>query len=48
MTLGGSAFGCEPGTGPAYDNNWAPITTSPDGPAYIGVINGIVAVRDRG
>ncbi|MBT2489715.1 hypothetical protein J7E96_14565 [Streptomyces sp. ISL-96] len=35
------------GTGPAYDNNWAPITIGPDGTAYAGVFNGIVAVRDR-
>ncbi|MFD3539866.1 hypothetical protein ACFWUQ_10240 [Streptomyces sp. NPDC058662] len=34
------------GTGPLYDNNWAPITLGPDGTAYIGVFNGIVAVRD--
>lgn len=36
------------GTGPAYDNNWAPITIGPDGTAYVGVFNGIVAVRDGG
>ncbi|MFD3544545.1 hypothetical protein ACFWUW_02820 [Streptomyces sp. NPDC058655] len=34
------------GTGALYDNNWAPITLGPDGTAYIGVFNGIVAVRD--
>ncbi|MFJ3904830.1 hypothetical protein [Streptomyces sp. NPDC090025] len=34
------------GTGTAYDNNWAPITLGPDGTAYVGVFNGIVAVRD--
>ncbi|MFJ3996324.1 hypothetical protein [Streptomyces parvus] len=34
------------GTGPAHDNNWAPITIDPDGTAYAGVFNGIVAVRD--
>ncbi|WP_408992859.1 hypothetical protein [Streptomyces sp. 1268] len=31
---------------PAYDNNGAPITIGPDGTAYAGVFNGIVAVRD--
>ncbi|WP_030200222.1 hypothetical protein [Streptomyces sp. NRRL S-87] len=36
------------GTGPLYDNNWAPITLGPDGTAYVGVFNGIVAVRDDG
>ncbi|WP_455353208.1 hypothetical protein [Streptomyces sp. SYSU K217416] len=35
------------GTGPSYDNNWAPITLGPDGTAYAGVFNGIVAIRDR-
>ncbi|MFG2206862.1 hypothetical protein [Streptomyces sp. NPDC048638] len=34
------------GTGPLYDNNWAPITLGPDGTAYSGVFNGLVAVRD--
>jgi len=36
------------GTGPAYDNNWAPITIGPDGTAYVVVFSGIVAVRDTG
>jgi hypothetical protein len=36
------------GTGIAYDNNWAPVTLGPDGTAYVGVFNGLVAVRDRG
>ncbi|MGW8379471.1 hypothetical protein ACWG0Q_27200 [Actinacidiphila sp. SB3-2] len=35
------------GTGPFYDNNWAPITIGPDGTAYAGVFNGLVSVRDR-
>ncbi|UGY94414.1 hypothetical protein [Streptomyces gobiensis] len=35
------------GTGPLYDNNWAPITIGPDGSAYIGVFNGLVRVADR-
>ncbi|MFJ6695353.1 hypothetical protein ACIQM4_04680 [Streptomyces sp. NPDC091272] len=34
------------GTGIGYDNNWAPITIGPDGTAYAGVFNGLVAVRD--
>lgn len=36
------------GTGIAYDNNWAPVTLGPDGTAYVGVFNGLVAVRDGG
>ena len=35
------------GTGKRYNNNWAPITLAPDGTAYIGVLNGIVQVRDN-
>ncbi|MEU4799166.1 hypothetical protein [Streptomyces sp. NPDC023327] len=34
------------GTGIAYDDNWAPVTLGPDGTAYVGVFNGLVAVRD--
>ncbi|MFF1380301.1 hypothetical protein [Streptomyces sp. NPDC058308] len=34
------------GTGIAYDNNWAPVTLGPDGTAYVGAFNGLVAVRD--
>ncbi|NBE52564.1 hypothetical protein [Streptomyces boluensis] len=34
------------GTGMAYDNNWAPVTIGPDGTAYVGVFNGLAAVRD--
>ncbi|TGB14587.1 hypothetical protein E2651_05640 [Streptomyces sp. MZ04] len=34
------------GTGIAYDNNWAPVTLGPDGTVYVGVFNGLVAVRD--
>ena len=34
------------GTGPSFDNNWAPVTLGPDGTAYVGVLNGLVAVRD--
>lgn len=44
---GQRAFSRFTGTGLAYDNNWAPITIGPDGTAYVGVFNGIVAVRDR-
>lgn len=34
------------GTGVRYDNNWAAISLSPDGTAYVGVLNGLVRVRD--
>ncbi len=34
------------GTGVRYDNNWASISLGPDGSAYVGVLNGLVRVRD--
>ncbi|HEX6874949.1 MAG TPA: hypothetical protein VF165_04755 [Nocardioidaceae bacterium] len=34
------------GTGLGYNNNYAPITLGPDGTAYIGVLGGLVALRD--
>jgi hypothetical protein len=34
------------GTGLGYNNNYAPITLGPDGTAYVGVLGGLVAVRD--
>jgi hypothetical protein len=32
--------------GLGYNNNYAPITLGPDGTAYVGVLGGILAVRD--
>lgn len=34
------------GVGLGYNNNYSPITLGPDGTAYIGVLGGLVAVRD--
>ncbi len=34
------------GTGFRFDNNWAPITLGPDGTAYVGTLNGLMAIRD--
>jgi hypothetical protein len=34
------------GTGFTYNNNWGPIHLSPDGTAYIGMLLGMVSVRD--
>ncbi|WP_067490762.1 hypothetical protein [Actinomadura hibisca] len=45
---GRTAFKVLTGTGKWFDNNWAPITLGPDGTAYVGVVGGLVAVRDRG
>jgi hypothetical protein len=34
------------GAGPFFNNNYAPVTIGPDGTAYIGVLAGILALRD--
>jgi hypothetical protein len=34
------------GTGLGFNNNYAPVTLGPDGTAYVGVLGGIVALRD--
>lgn len=34
------------GTGPAFDNAWAPITLGPKNTAYVSLFTGLVAVRD--
>jgi len=34
------------GTGVRYDNNWAAISIAPDGTAFVGVLNGLIRVRD--
>ena len=35
------------GEGLGYNNNYAPITLGPDGTAYVGLLGGLVALRDR-
>ena len=35
------------GEGLGFNNNYAPVTIGPDGTAYVGVLGGIVALRDR-
>ena len=35
------------GVGLGYNNNYAPITLGPDGTAYVGVLGGLLAVRDQ-
>lgn len=44
---GRTAYKVLTGIGKYFDNNWAPINLGPDGTAYIGVVGGLVAVRDR-
>jgi hypothetical protein len=35
------------GEGLGFNNNYAPITLGPDGTAYVGVLGGLVALRDQ-
>ena len=35
------------GDGLGFNNNYAPVTLGPDGTAYVGVLGGLVALRDR-
>jgi hypothetical protein len=34
------------GTGLGFNNNWAPVSIGPDGSAYVGVLGGLVMLRD--
>jgi hypothetical protein len=43
---GETAYRRRTGFGLGYNNNYAPITLGPDGTAYVGVLGGLVAVRD--
>jgi hypothetical protein len=43
---GKTVFRVLAGTGVRYDNNWAAISLAPDGTAYVGVLNGLIRVRD--
>lgn len=44
---GATVFRQLAGTGFYYNNNYAGISISPSGTAYLGVLGGIVAIRDR-
>jgi hypothetical protein len=44
---GRTAFKRLGGEGLGFNNNYAPITLGPDGTAYLGVLGGIAAWRDR-
>jgi hypothetical protein len=35
------------GEGLGFNNNYAPVTLGPDGTAYVGVLGGLLALRDR-
>lgn len=44
---GRTAYRVLTGTGVRYDNNWASISLAPDGTAFVGVLNGLIRVRDQ-
>jgi hypothetical protein len=46
FATGRTVFRVLTGTGVRYDNNWAAISLAPDGSAYVGVLNGLLRVRD--
>ncbi|MET0340462.1 MAG: hypothetical protein ABW252_05640 [Polyangiales bacterium] len=43
---GRTVFRVLTGTGLRYDNNWAAVALAPDGTAFVGVLNGLIRVRD--
>ena len=42
-----TAFSVLTGTGVRFDNHWAAVTLAADGTAFVGVLNGLVRIRDR-
>jgi hypothetical protein len=47
FNTGKTVFRVLTGTGVRFDNNWAAISLAPDGSAYVGVLNGLLRVRDQ-
>ncbi len=43
---GRTVFKYKAGSGLGFNNNYAPVTIGPDGTAYVGVLGGLVALRD--
>jgi hypothetical protein len=43
---GKTLFKYKAGSGLGFNNNYAPVTIGPDGTAYVGVLGGLVAMRD--
>ena len=43
---GKTVFKFKAGSGLGFNNNYAPVSIGPDGTAYVGVLGGLVAVRD--
>jgi hypothetical protein len=43
---GKTIYKARAGSGLGFNNNYAPVTIGPDGTAYVGVLGGLVALRD--
>jgi hypothetical protein len=43
---GRTVYKARAGSGLGFNNNYAPVTLGPDGTAYVGVLGGLVALRD--
>jgi hypothetical protein len=43
---GRTIYKARAGSGLGFNNNYAPVTLGPDGTAYVGVLGGLVALRD--
>ncbi len=43
---GRTVYRVRTGVGTAFDNNWASISLAPDGSAFVGVVNGLLRIRD--
>ncbi len=43
---GKTIYRARAGSGLGFNNNYAPVTLGPDGTAYVGVLGGLVALRD--
>ena len=43
---GATVYKVRAGAGLGFNNNYAPVTLGPDGTAYVGVLGGLVALRD--
>jgi hypothetical protein len=43
---GKTIYKARAGSGLGFNNNYAPVTLGPDGTAYVGVLGGLVALRD--
>jgi hypothetical protein len=46
FATGRTVYKYRAGSGLGFNNNYAPVTIGPDGTAYVGVLGGLVAMRD--